>query len=487
MRKRNESQTSIRKQLLYWLLLPLGLLWIVSSVVTYLLAESYADEVYDDQMVQSAQSVVARIMLRGQEIDIDMQPAAIAVLRHNFKDKFYFQVISSEGKFINGDAELPLPSELPHLSIPLFGDAKTKNGEEVRTVLVRAVVQGAPTKHVFVQCAETLESRKALARHILISTTGSQLLLILFGAAAVSFGVTRGLRRLDLLRQEVSSRSQSDLSSLDEESAPLEVRPLVRAINNLLEKLKEDLLAKQRFVSNAAHQLRTPIAGLKTYIGLLKKVVTDANAIEVINQLDAGTDKTTHMVNRLLALAKAEPDASAAVSHIVLDLNDVASESTANLVAEALSKNIDLSFEPADNQALIYGDVASLQELVTNIVENAVRYTPNDGSVAVSIKSDASVRLIVEDTGPGIPEPERERVFERFYRILGTGISGTGLGLAIVNEIARSHNARVLLSSGADGKGTKVTVEFMPIESSSKGKDVSDGAAQRRQGNRNKD
>ncbi|MBX9689262.1 MAG: sensor histidine kinase N-terminal domain-containing protein [Candidatus Obscuribacterales bacterium] len=458
-----QSDTSIARQLLYWLLLPLGSLWMLSAAITYFMADSYAEELYDDQLMNSADSVIGRLRLGARGVDIDLPPAAVALLRHNFKDKFYFQVISSNGNLITGDKELPTPARLPDQSAPEFGYSYVKN-EKVRTVLVEAFVEEAPAKRVFVYSAETLESRKALALHILFNTAISQLIAIVLGALAVWYGVNRGLAPLDSIKRAIAARSQSDLSPIDESQSPLEVRPIVHAINELLERLQEDLLAKQRFVANAAHQLRTPLAGLKTYIGLLKKIVDSPKALELIRQLDSGTDRTTHLVNRLLALAKAEPDALAQSSHRLLDLNEIASETAASLVLAALEKNIELSFEACPQPALVLGDLSSLQELCSNIIENAVFYTPENGKVNVALRKAETFSLIVEDNGPGIPEEERERVFERFYRILGTGVSGSGLGLAIVKEIARSHKARVSLSSGIEGKGTRVTVEFSKLD-----------------------
>lgn len=463
MKKLNDR--SIRKRLLLWLLIPLSLLWVVGAVVTYLMAESYAEDLYDAQLLNSADSVIGRLRLHENGVDADLPPAAVALLKNNFKDKMYFQVIRSNGTLIDGDKDLPMPPRLPDIfNVPVF-DYSVANGARVRTVLVEAFVEEAPAKHAYVYLAETLDSRQALARHILVNTAISGLLVILCGVGFVWFGVSRGLLQLEQLQRAVSSRSQSDLRPLDENDAPLEVRPLVHSINDLLGVVREDVESKQRFVANAAHQLRTPLAGLKTYIGILRKLVSDEHACEVLVQLDAGADRTTHLVNRLLALAKAEPSADEESRHKPVDLNSVASASASNLVIEAVGKNIDLSFEASERPAWVWGDESSLLELITNLVENAVRYTPKGGAVVVSIFNDQGVRLCVDDNGPGIPPEERERVFERFYRILGTDVTGSGLGLAIVSEIARSHHARVLIEQGPNKKGTRVMVEFLNSQS----------------------
>lgn len=464
MKKQNDR--SIRKQLLLWLLIPLSCLLVVSAIITYFLAESYAEELYDDQLLNSADSVIARLRLHENGVDVDLPPAAVSILRRNFKDRVYFQVISSSGKLIDGDKDLPMPGDLSSVNdrLPMFNYSRANN-EVVRTVLMEAFVAEAPQRRAFVQLAETLGTRKALATHILINTAISGLTVIVFGAVFIWLGVSRGLLQLDELIRALSSRSQFDLRPIDESAAPQEVRSLVHSLNDLLAQLREDIESKQRFVANAAHQLRTPLAGLKTYIGILQKLVSEPAAKEVLHQLDAGADRTTHLVNRLLALSKVEQSAEGQTKHTVVDLNAVAAASASNLVVEAVSKNIDLSFESASSQAWVLGDESSLVEMITNLVENAVRYTPANGSVSVSVVIQDLIRLQVDDTGPGIPPAERERVFERFYRILGTDVSGSGIGLAIVSEVARSHQARVLIDDVPDqASGTRITVEFLKAE-----------------------
>lgn len=465
MKKQNNR--SVRKQLLLWLLIPLSCLWVLSAVITYLLAESYAEELYDNQLLNSADSVIGRLRLHENGVDVDLPPAAVAILRNNFKDRVYFQVLSSTGKLIDGDKDLPMPKDLSpdiYERLPMFNYSKA-NGAVVRTVLLEAFIAEAPQNRAFVQLAETLGTRKALATHIFFNTAISGLTVILFGAVIIWLGVSRGLLQLDELIRALSSRSQFDLRPIDESTAPQEVRSLVHSLNNLLAQLREDIESKQRFVANAAHQLRTPLAGLKTYIGILQKIVSEPSAREVLQQLDTGADRTTHLVNRLLALSKFEPSAEGQAKHSVVDLNAVAAAAASNLVVEAVSKNIELSFESSASQAWVLGDEPSLLEMITNLVENAVRYTPANGNVSVSISNEEMVKLQVDDTGPGIPVHERERVFERFYRILGSDVNGSGIGLAIVHEVARSHNARVLIDD-VPGQltGTRITVEFLKAE-----------------------
>ncbi|OPZ88554.1 MAG: Swarming motility regulation sensor protein RssA [bacterium ADurb.Bin425] len=311
---------------------------------------------------------------------------------------------------------------------------------------------------MLVQVAETLNARSALTNRILSAIVIPQIALILLGAAAVSAGVSKGLTPLRRLERALSKRSKLDLKPVETSNVPEEVYPLVIAINDLLDRLKKDIESQERFVANAAHQFRTPIAGLKTYVGLAERIIKDEKVSPIMSQLNSGCDRLTNLVNKMLSLAKVEPN-FVTTNKTLLDLNEIASRATSDLVAEALEKEIDLTFKNSSDQALINGNETGLMDMVVNLVENAVHYTQKGGKVSVSVTANEAVTLLVEDNGPGIPIEERERVFERFYRILGNEASGSGLGLSIVKEIALAHNATITLEEGSAG-GTLVRVTF---------------------------
>ncbi len=437
-------------------------------MVAYFLAVGFANENYDRELLNSADSVVARLRSDGKTVWCDLPEAAQEILRHNDRDQFYYQVIRQDGTRISGDSVLPGP--FPNLESlePVFRYT-TLNGKDIRVCRIRVDLPDFP-ETILVQFAETLNSRHQLAQQILMSIVIPQIVLILLGAFAVSRGVTVGLKPLVRLEQALAARSQADLSPLLEVDTPAEVHPLVRSINDLLERLRNDIETQKRFVANAAHQFRTPLAGLKTYIYYAKKLASEETAVEpdtvkeqmttILNQIDNGTDRMSHLANRLLALLKAEP-AIVSARFEKVDLNLIASEVTAELVGEAVRKNIDLDFTGCDRPALIEGDTSGLTELVENLIENAILYTQASGRISVSVFANSEkVSLGVEDDGPGIPVEERQKVFERFYRILGSDAPGSGLGLSIVKEIATSHHAEISIHSGPDGKGTVVKVEF---------------------------
>ena len=386
-----------------------------------------------------------------------MPPAAQNILRSSNSDMFYYQVIDKEGRRLSGDTFIPGP--YPNLQCKAFFRDAIINGDETRVARVRVRVPGE-TERVFVQVAETLNGRQSMIGQILLSIILPQILLIVLGALAVSLGISRGLAPLRDLEKALAQRTQFDLTAVSENNAPIEVLPLVQEINNLLARLRADIEFQKRFVANAAHQFRTPLAALKTYVYAAKRLPSDRRMNEVLDSIESGTNRMTHLADKLLALAKSEPSSKTEEDYVRIDLNLIASEVTADFISEALSKDVDLTFAGSDEPALISGNAENLTELASNLIENAILYTPAGGKIAVKIDCTDDVTLAVTDDGPGIPTEERDRVMERFYRVLGTEAPGSGLGLAIVKEIALAHNAGVQIDSGPNGKGTAVLIRF---------------------------
>ncbi len=338
---------------------------------------------------------------------------------------------------------------------------------------MRLVCFPAPTPdftydHVVVQAAETRNTRTELAGQITMSILFAQLLLIVCGGASIWFGVKRGLIPLSRVERAVEARVPGDFSPIDVEE-PVEINSLIKALNRMFKQLKDDRDMQERFISNAAHQLRTPLAVLGTYCDLARKTTNDASIIGVLDDLDGGINRMSKLVNRLLALARSEPNVAATRTSTVFDLNNSASVMSAAHVPQALKKKIDIEFLSATEPALVYGDPSAVEELIANLIENAVTYGPPGGNVIVKVVNEKGhSSIVVEDDGPGIPPEERGRVFERFYRMPGTDKPGTGLGLAIVREIAASHNATVDISSGRASNGTSVRVDFPEIVANGK-------------------
>lgn len=460
---RNRTDKSIRVFLLFSLLLPLCVLWLISAAVAYYLAVGFANDAYDRELLNSADSVAARVKSDGGKILVDLPPAAQAILHHHGRDRFYFQILKTDGTRISGDTVLPGPFPRLESEDPVFRYARLDR-QELRIARIRVDVPNYPDRTVLVQVAETQNGRHQLAQQILLSIVIPQIILIALGALAISWAISKGLAPLRNLEQALAIRSQFDLTPVSEIDAPSEVRPLVRAINNLLVRLADDIESQKRFVANAAHQFRTPLAALKTYIYYAKRLPANKQMNEVLDKIDTGTQRMSHLSNKLLALAKAEP-ANRSQKYEAVDLNYIVSEVTAGLVPEATKRNLELTFVAIESPAIVRGDANNLAELTANLIENAVFYTDPGGQVSVSVTNRDRVRIAVRDNGPGIPVEERERVFERFYRLQETELHGSGLGLSIVKEIAAAHNAEVLIDSGPNGRGTVVIVSF-PIDSS---------------------
>ncbi len=315
---------------------------------------------------------------------------------------------------------------------------------------------------VLVQVAETLNQRNALAREILAHALVPQVLLIALACLVVWFGVRHGLAPLLQVREVLARRDHRDLQPLPVVGVPAEVRPLVHEVNALMQRLGGTLDAQSRFIADAAHQLKTPVSGLKAQIELALRENDPQRLHHSLAQLYVGVDRLSRLVGQLLALARNEPGAAESLRLAPLDLATLALEVGMEWVPQALRREIDLGFEGPQQPAMVQADAERLRELLNNLVDNAVRYSQQGGRVTVGVApaEGGLARLWVSDDGPRIPPQDRSRIFERFHRLLGTPADGSGLGLAIVSEIATLHGARITLEEDADGVGNTFSVWF---------------------------
>jgi two-component system sensor histidine kinase QseC len=317
-----------------------------------------------------------------------------------------------------------------------------------------------PVHSVRIAVGESYEVRNELIFDILFNTLLPILLTLPLLALIIWTGVGRGLGPLKKVAGEIAQRSPSQLQPLSVRDTPEEIRPLAQSLNSLLERLDEALESERRFTANAAHELRTPLAGLKTQAQVALRATSESQRIQMLNKILEGVDRATHLVGQLLTLARLDPDVAAA-QYEPVDMVQTAVAVVGERAPSALEKNIEIELTE-DSRGVVNGDAAALAILIRNLVDNAIRYTPPGGRVEASIatREDSSVTLTVTDNGPGIPEIERARVFERFYRAPGSSSQGCGLGLSIVQRIAELHGARVELNTPAAGSGLKVTVRF---------------------------
>ena len=453
-------QTTLRRQVLLWLSWPLLALWSVSSFFDYDIANRFVNLAYDRVLLESALDIGRQVKVMQDRIYVDLPEIAVQMLQSRESGRLYYLVTGPQNEYITGEPDLPASPDRNSGRVDYYDE--TYRGRPVRIVTLHLPIEvGKQGGMVMVQVAENRAPRNEFARQILLRMALPQALLTVLAGVIIWYAVGRGLAPLITLRREIENRSHRDLSALPEEQAPQEVRPLIRAMNALLERLSFALAAQQRFIADAAHQLRTPIAGLKTQTELALRQTPTDEAQATLRQLRSGTEQATRLVNQLLSLARAEPNVERGHALERIDLRELARETTTDWVPRAIERNLDLGFDGDSHRAEINGDPFMLREMLNNLLDNALRYTPSGGQVTVRVSVGAAgPTLSVEDNGRGIPPEERTRVFERFYRVLGTGAEGCGLGLAIVSEIAQSHGASITLRPGADDMGTVVTVFF---------------------------
>jgi len=431
----------------------------MSTLVDYDIAKRFVNLAYDRALLEAALDIGREVKHVGDQIYIDLPEVAVRMIQSRESDRLYYLVLGPKNEYVSGEPDLPTLAD-PSTDRVRYYDEDYR-GHPIRAVALRVPVEpGTARGAVMIHVAERMTVRSDSARQIMLGMVLPQALLIIAATVAVWYGVARGLRPLASLRADIESRSHRDLSPLPETQAPRELQPLIAAMNDLLGRLSAVLAAQQRFIADAAHQLRTPLAGIKTQTELALRNSKSPEIETTLRQLHTATEKTTRLVNQLLSLARAEPGEKREHATEPLNLAALARDTATEWVPRALERDIDLGFDAPEGAMVIDGNPFLLREMLNNVLDNALRYTQRGGQVTVRVASTANrATLTIEDTGPGIPEAERERVFERFYSVLGSG-EGCGLGLAIVREIAQSHGAEVKLDSGAGGVGTSVQITF---------------------------
>lgn len=452
---------TLRSRLLLWVSGPLLGLWVISTMIDHDVAAGFVNLNYDRALLDTALDLGRNVRESNNQLYLDLPQPVIEMLISGEQGRFYYRANGPSGEYITGDPDLPDPPEEAGVDRVTYYDALYR-GEAIRAVALRVPVRpGSGKGAILIQVAEKTRLRDEFARQIMLRMMMPQAILVALAALAVWLGVGIGLRALTSIRSEIESRSHVDLSPIEESGRPAEVRPLVRAMNDLLLRLSAALAAQQRFIADAAHQLRTPVAALKTQTELALRQVHDGEARATVQQLHTAADHAARLVSQLLTLARAEPGSHRSVMRERVALDALARETTGEWVPRALSCQIDLGFDETPAPAFISADPFLVRELLNNLIDNALNYTPPGGQITVRVRESGDTALLeVEDNGCGIPVEERDRVFERFYRITGGSPAGCGLGLAIVREIAHGHGATVSAESGANGRGTRMVIRF---------------------------
>ncbi|MFG6467299.1 sensor histidine kinase [Roseateles sp. BYS87W] len=489
------QQGSLFGEILDWMLAPLLLIWPISVALTWLVAQGIASRPYDRELgemarslgLQAASAAPLAPSAKGKD-RYALAPEAAALLRADASDTVYYQVLGVRGELLSGDAALPVPAEdAPVVPWELHFRDDEVGAEAVRVAYLWVSPEGeaGSSRMLLVQVAETLGKRARLTNEIIKGVILPQFVILPLAVLLVWLALARGIAPLNELQRRIRSRESSDLSPIDERRVPDEVAPLVQAINDLLTRLDSSMSRQKHFLADAAHQLKTPLAGLRTQAELVQREIDAGRSSpdelkRSLSQIARASERAAHMVNQLLSMARAE-DAEHAMRREPVDLSDVAIDTVRDFVPRALERRIDLGYDgvvPDESRLRVLGQPVLLGELVRNLVDNALLYTPAGGVVTVRVVEDPFGQVVVlqvEDTGPGIPPSEREKVFQPFYRSLGSGVEGSGLGLAIVQEIVQQHDAelglddtRVRRAAGGEspdgqGPGARFTIRFPAV------------------------
>ncbi|MGB4767225.1 MAG: sensor histidine kinase [Rugosibacter sp.] len=452
---------SLRRQLLVWLLSMLIPLLLLGGLNSYFRAYHFSNLAYDRSLFRAALGLADQVFVVKGQVVVDLPQKALDLLEYDKDDWVYYRVTDPKGKLITGEVDLPLPAQWPIAGEHIYYDAKLRE-KSVRVVAFSLPLKGTSAKGVaLVQVAETKSKRDQLANEVITTMMLPQILLVLLAIILVHYGIRRGLRSLDKLQEAIEQRSHRDLSMMSIDDSPKEVQPLLHSMNNLLQRLKDSIARQQRFTADASHQLRTPLAGLQMQAEMALRENNPARIRHALEWIHSSTLRLSHLVNQLLAMARVEPTSGREFNLQRMDLVKLTRDTTAEWVTKALARQIDLGFESAEETVLVTGNATMLHEMLANLLDNAICYTPQHGNVTVAVAADAKhVQLTVEDNGPGIPAEERERIFERFHRLPESTGEGCGLGLAIVREIVQIHHASITLNDGTGGHGTLVSIRL---------------------------
>lgn len=444
------SMKSLRLRLVLLLSVGLGVAWLLAVWFTHLEAREEINRIFDAQLAESAQVLLGttrhEIHERIEHGETEIQAS------HEYEQKQTFQIWDEHDLLLRSSAAPMTP-----MTTNQSGYSKTVIGGQVWRVLTRW-----DNNHEFmIQIAEPLAGREWLARHVTLKMLMPSLAAVPVLALLIWFGIGAGLRPLKHLKNEVTQRAANQLEPLVMTDVPEEVAPLVKSLNDLFARLKNEFEGERRFTADAAHELRTPLAALKIQAQVALRSTNKAERNAALENVLHGVDRATRLVEQLLTLARVDPE-TATLDYQQVDLHRLTASIMADIEPLARAKQIELRLE-SDSPCHVLGESTQLGLLLRNLLDNAIRYTPAGGHVSVGMSDDEGVKLQIRDSGVGIPEAEREQVLKRFYRITGSGEEGSGLGLSIVRRIAELHGARLELSDNEVGSGLLVSV-IWPIK-----------------------
>lgn len=448
---------SLRRQLVVRLLLAMIPLFVLLWLGAHFATHYFINAAFDRSLIRRTYALADQVeVVRGQA-RVDLPVAAREILVFDQEDLLFHRVLDPLGRVIEGEQRMPgLPRGRSLLPGQLIVYDGTRAGEPVRVAAFALSLKGTSARgNVLIQVGETLSRRTAAAERATLAIMIPLILLTLAAAGIVAYGVRRGLQPVERLRDRIAARQVFDLSPVPQDDVPAEMRPFLDEINSLLARLSEAVDAQSRFVADAAHQLRTPIAGIRAQAETALAGGDNRNALAKITEAARNMGE---LVTRLLMLARV--DAAETSLHLTpLDGASVAQACTRDWAPRALERGVEIGFDAGGGDTAMLGDALLLREMLGNLIDNALRYGATRIDVAVEAVQDQGVAWCVADDGPGIPEAERVAVLAPFHR-LGAGSEGAGLGLTIAQRIAHLHGAHLRLTEGTNGVGLAVIVQF---------------------------
>jgi two-component system sensor histidine kinase TctE len=444
--------SSISRRLVIWLAVPLMLLALCGALVHYFNSVAPGVISSDRRLKDAANALMARVLVTDGRVTLDDHPDGVTALPA--PNSVGYALRDAQGRLLAGDAEIPvvtLGSETSQLVAISQIDHRS-----LRTLTTRFDTRAGA---VLITVADLRPANEPAARFGFMSTLLWDFVQLDVTLVLVWVGIQLGLRPVRKLRDDIAERSPTDLRPIVESSVPREIAPVVITLNRLFTMLRTAVQAQQQFIADTAHQLRTPITGMQAQLDLLIAEPAAQPIRERLSTLQEGIRQLAHSANQLLTLARADPAANLPAKNQAVELHTIVAEVAAKFFDRALAADIDLGVDVLPSSIL--ADSSLLDDLVSNLVDNALKYTPAGGTVTLSAgTAQGKAYLAVEDSGPGIPEADRQRVRQRYYRLPNSPGHGSGLGLAIVDKIARLYGASMTIESGAGGRGTKVTVQF---------------------------
>ncbi|QLG87560.1 sensor histidine kinase [Chitinibacter bivalviorum] len=443
------TKRSLQRQLLLWTVLPLLVLWLAGAGIIYAVSLHYASENNDAHLSRLADTLAAQVIKAARHESAStaesINAAAQLLLKSGPEGQLHYAIQFGDRKSVIGSAIAPFKTTPSDQNRQIFSDISLENRPYRLLSAYYAANHAENQPEVIVEVAKDLSAQTATLNQYMLRMALPLVAMMLLISVIIWFGVKSSLKPLVLLKQMVETRQAQDLSPLVLENAPEELNALSDALNQLLASTEGSVNRQRRFIADAAHQLRTPLAGLKSQTELAMRESNPEGLRDRLNMVHTSATRSIHLVNQLLTLARSEPGSPNGIPKVKMDLARLIRDLTGELVPRALAARIDLGCDCLVQEAWIDGNSALLRELFINLVENAIKYIPRDGSVTVRLTETATQYVVdVEDNGPGIPDADKQRVFERFFRREQTG-NGCGLGMAIVREIVERHSGTVEL------------------------------------------